>query len=81
MKKQTRKWLSTVLSATMLMSMFTAMPVNAVDNVAEESDQSRLINSVQEDANTQLGATGDNTLIDEIPDNVDVIDSVSSPND
>ncbi|MEE1125175.1 MAG: starch-binding protein [Acutalibacteraceae bacterium] len=77
MKKQTRKRLSTVLSATMLMSMFTAMPVNAVDNVAEESDQSRLINSVQEDANTQLGATGDNTLIDEIPDNVDVIDSVS----
>ena len=53
MKKQTRKWLSTVLSATMLMSMFTAMPVNPVDNLAEESDQSRLINTVQEDPNTQ----------------------------
>ncbi len=59
------------------MSMFTAMPASAVDDLAEEINQNQLINAVQEDDNQFLGATGDNTLIDEIPDDAEVIGSVS----
>lgn len=78
MKKQTRKWLSTVLSATTLMSMFTTMPASAVDDLALQSNQNQLINSVQEENSKQfLGATGDKTLEEGISEDITVIDSVS----
>ncbi|MEE1125171.1 MAG: starch-binding protein [Acutalibacteraceae bacterium] len=82
MRKETRKSISTVLTATMVMSMLTAMPASATDisaenvNNTDDVKQNQLV-TVTEESNTQiLGKTGDRTLEYEIPENIEVIDSV-----
>ena len=80
MKKETRKFISTVLSATTVMSMLTAVPVGAVDNAVIENitAQAQAQRTVQ-DENTvpAMGKTGDRTLEYGISEDATVIDSVS----
>ncbi len=92
LRKDTQKLISTLLSVTTAMSMFTAMPVSAVDdftnenNINQSQTQSQTQSEVQhqtqstvQDKNNihRMGKTGDLTLECGISEDATVIDSVS----
>ena len=70
-----------VLTATMVMSMLTAIPANATDIPAENANTDDIkqnqVLTVTDESNTQmLGATGDRTLeLEELPEDIEVIES------
>ncbi|MEE0858161.1 MAG: starch-binding protein [Acutalibacteraceae bacterium] len=84
MKKNTLKLCSAVLSATTLMSMFTAIPVGAVDNSladnsVDNSNQNQIFSITEDEKGIHfIGPTGNDMSIDEEPsDEVTEIESVS----
>ena len=78
MKKQTRKLLSTVLSATTVMSMLTFMPANVAEVSAYEENEDKLFGMVEnKDGTSSMYATGDRTLEKELPEDVSVIETSS----
>lgn len=78
MKKQTRKLLSTVLSATTVMSMLTFMPAKSAEVSAYEENEDNLFGVVKnEDGTSFTYATGDRTLEKELPEDVSIIETKS----
>ena len=69
------KFISTVLSATTLMSMFTTIPTMAVDENSSESSQIQTTDDLNTD-DEFIGATGDLSLENsDIPDDAIIIES------
>ena len=77
LKKQTRKLLSTVLSATTVMSMLTFMPANVATVSAYEENEENLFGAVKNENGTSfMYATGDLTLENELPEDVTRIETI-----
>lgn len=78
MKKQTRKLLSTVLSATTLMSTLTLMPSNVAGVSAYEESEDKLFSTVEDENGISfVGVTGDRTLEEELPEDVTFIETIN----
>ena len=76
-RKETLRLISSLLSATTMMSMLTAVPVNAVKGLTEDYINQNQIGIVAEESTPKaVRAMGDRTLEYEIPEGVEIIDSV-----
>lgn len=79
MKKHTAKFISSVLTATTLMSMLTAVPVVAVENTYSNSNENQIFTVTEDEKGIHfIGPTGNDIAIgEELPENVTRIDSAS----